>query len=165
MNEPIEPIEPADAARALAEIDLRREQVIRRKVFPRWYWWAHAALITALATVFQSGHGAVVAIGVAAYLVGAFAIDRPVSRAARAATPRRGLAGPGAGRRTLIGLATFLAALIAVLITTALSLKAADVPYPITIAAALTAALFAIGGQLLVRYEAAFLVRRSGSRR
>jgi hypothetical protein len=35
-----ERIEPADAAHALSEIDRRREQVIRRKVFPGWWWFA-----------------------------------------------------------------------------------------------------------------------------
>ena len=33
-------IEQADAARALSEIGRRREQVIRRRVIPGWFWWA-----------------------------------------------------------------------------------------------------------------------------
>jgi len=42
-------VEPADAARALSEIDQRREQAIRRKVFPGWWWWAYAVLIVEFA--------------------------------------------------------------------------------------------------------------------
>ena len=58
-----------------------------------------------------------------------------------------------------------MAVLLTVAITTGLSLKAAGVPYPATIAAAVTAVLFAVGTPLLVRYAETFLVRRSGSQR
>lgn len=95
------------------------------------------------------------------FVAGSIVIDVPVRRAARAAAPRRGLAGPGAARRRLIGLATFVAVLIGAGLATGFSLKAAGVPYPGTIAAAVTGVVFAVGGQMLVRYEAAILVRRS----
>lgn len=160
-----DPIEPADAARALDEIAHRREQVIRRKIFPRWYWWAHAALMLAFVTAVTSGNTAVTWAGVGLYTVAAAAIDIPVSRAARAAAPRRGLGGPGEGRRTLIGVACFMAGLISVMVTTSLSLKAAGVHYAVTIAAAITAVLFALGGQFLVRWATEVQVRRSGGRR
>jgi hypothetical protein len=155
-------VDPAEAARALNEIGRRREQVIRRKVFPRWYWWAHAVLIIMLSASIESGRGVILWIGIAVFVAGALVIDVPVSRAARAAAPRRGLAGPGAVRRTLVGLASFVAALLGVLVATAFGLNAAGVPYPATIAAAITAVLFAVGAQILVRYEAAMLVRGSG---
>ena len=156
-------IGPADAARALGEIGRQREQVIRRKVFPNWYWWAHAVLIIALVACIESGRGVVLGIGITLFVAGSLVIDVPVSRAARAARLRRGLAGPGSVRRTLVGLATFVVVLVGVLLATGLSLKAAGVPYPATIAAAVTAVVFAVGGQMLVRYEAAVLVRRSRS--
>jgi hypothetical protein len=157
-------IEPADAARALSEIDRRREQVIRRKVFPGWWWWAYAVLFTEFAASVESGRDVVLGIGIAVFAVGSFVVDVPVRRAARAAAPRRRLAGPGAARRTLIGLASFVAVLLGAAVATGLSLKAAGVPQPGTIAAAATGVLFAVGGPLLVRLEAAMLVRRSGSR-
>ncbi len=157
-----DPIEPADAARALGEIDRRREQVIRRKVFPAWWWWAYAVLFIEFAACVESGRGLVFGIGIALFAVGSLVIDVPVRRAARAAAPRRGLAGPGAGRRTLIGLASFVAILLGVAVATALSLKAAGVPQPGTIAAAVAGVVFAVGGPMLVRLEAAMLVRRSG---
>ena len=157
-------IEPADAARALSEIDRRREQVIRRKVIPGWFWWAQAALTVALAACIESGRGVVLGIGIALFAVGSAVINLPVSRAARAAPLRRGLAGPGSVRRTLIGVAGFLSVLLGVLLATGLGLRAAGVPHPATIAAAVAAVVFAVGGQLLVRYEAAVLVRGSGRR-
>jgi hypothetical protein len=152
-------IDPADAARALSEIGRRREQVIRRRVFPRWWWWAYAVLITAFSAAVESGHSVLLGIGIALFVVCSFIIDVPVRRAARAAPPRRGLG----ARTTLIGLATFVVGLLGVAVGTAFSLKAAGVPHPGTIAAAVTGVLFAVVGPMLVRYEADLLVRRSGS--
>jgi hypothetical protein len=156
-------IEPADAARALSEIGRRREQVIRRKVFPAWWWWAYAVLFIEFAAAVESGRGVLLWIGVAVFVAGSLVIDVPVRRAARAAAPRRGLAGPGAARRTLVGLASFVVVLLGVALATGLGLKAAGVPHPGTIAGAVTAVLFAVGGPMLVRWEAAMLVRRSRS--
>lgn len=152
-------IDPADAARALSEIDRRREQVIRRRVFPGWWWWAYAVLMTAFSATVESGRGVLIGIGIAVFVVGALIIDVPVRRAARAAAPRRGLG----ARRTLIGLATFVVGLVGVAVATGFSLKAAGVPHPGTIAAAVAGVLFAVVGRLLVRYEADLLVRRSRS--
>ncbi|MEV6603907.1 hypothetical protein [Kutzneria sp. NPDC051319] len=156
-----EDIEATEAARALEEIDRRREQVIRRKVFPAWYWWAHAALMIELVAAIEHGGGVVLGIGLAVFMVGTFILDAPVSRRARAAAPHRGLAGPGAARRTLIGLVSFIAVLLGVALVAGLSLKAAGAPYPGTIAVAVAAALFATGGPMLVRLEATMLLRRS----
>jgi hypothetical protein len=160
-----DPIEPAGAARALDEIDRRREQVIRRKIFPRWYWWTHAALLLAFMGALQSGNAVVTWFGLGLYTVAAAAVDRPVSRRARAAAPRRGLGGPGEARRTLTAIACFLACLLGVMVTTALSLRAAGVHYAVIIAGTITAVLFAVGGQALVRWGTNVQVRRSGGQR
>jgi cation transport ATPase len=153
-----EQIDPADAARALSEIDRRREQVIRRRVFPGWWWWAYAVLFTVFSAAAESGRGVLLWIGIALFVVSSLIIDVPVRRAARAAAPRRGLG----ARRTLIGLATFVVGLLGVAVATGFSLRAAGVPHPGTIAGAVTGVLFAVG-PILVRYEADMLVRRSGS--
>jgi hypothetical protein len=157
-------IEPADAARALSEIDRRREQVIRRKVFPGWWWWAYAVLMITLAAAVESGRGVLLGIGITLFVIGSLVIDVPVRRAARAAAPRRGLAGLGSARRTLIGLAAFVVGLVGAGLATGFSLKAAGVPHPGTIAATVAAVLFAVGGPILVRWEADMLVRRSRRR-
>jgi hypothetical protein len=160
-------IEPADAERALSEIGLRREQVIRRAIraaFPGWSWWANAVLMVVLMAAIESGRDVVLWIGIALFVAGSLVINVPVSRAARAARPRRGLDTPGSARRTLIGLATFMAVLIGVLLATAFSLKAAGVPYAATIATAVTGLVFAVGGQLLMRHVTTVLVRQSWSR-
>lgn len=154
-----EQIDPAEAARALSEIDRRREQVIRRRVFPGWWWWSYAGLITAFSAVVESAHGVLLGIAIALLVVGMLLIDVPVRRAARAASPRRGLG----ARRTLIGLAAFVVGLLGVAMATGISLKAAGVPHPGAITGAVTGVLFAVVGPMLVRYEADLLVRRSGS--
>ena len=162
MNEPIEPV---DAARALIEIGRRREQVIRRPIFPGWFWWAQAALTVALAACIESGRSVVLWIGIALFTAGSAVINLPVSRAARAAPVNRALAAPANARRVLAVLVASIAVLLGVVLAAALGLHAAGVPYPATIAAAVASALFAVGGPMLVRYEAAVLVRRSGGRR
>jgi hypothetical protein len=47
---------------------------------------------------------------------------------------------------------------------TKLSLEAAGVPYPATIASAVAMAALVVGGQLLMQYRTAVLVRWSGGR-
>ena len=159
-------IEPADAARALGEIGRRREQVIRRaerEAFPGWFWWANAVLMIALAASIESRRGVVLGIGIAVFVVGSLVLNVPASRAARGAAPRRSLFGPGYARAALVRLAILIAVLAGVMLTTMFSVIAAGVPYPGTIAAAVTAVPFATGWQLLMRYETAYLLRRSGS--
>jgi hypothetical protein len=159
-----ERIEPADAARALGEIDRRREQVIRRRVIPAWFWWVNALLIVALAASAESGRGVLVWVGIAVFVAVSLAITVPVSRAGRAAPVYHGGSRPpGYTRRVLIGVAGFLAVLVGLTVAIGLSLKAIGVPYPATIAATVAAVAFALGGQMLVRYEADVLVRRSGT--
>src|SRR5689334_2476413 len=113
-----EQIDPAEAARALGEIGRWREQVIRRKVFPRWWWWTYAVLRTAFSTAVESAHGVLLGIAIALFLVGMLLVDVPVRRAARAAAARRGLG----ARRTLIGLAVFVLGLLGVAMATGFSL-------------------------------------------
>jgi hypothetical protein len=159
-------IEPADAARALSEIGRRREQVIRRAVgaaFPVWYWWSTAVLMIALVASVESRRGVVLGIGITLCVAGGLITSVRVSRGARAAQLRRDL--DAQSREALIGLATFVAVLVGVMLATLLSLKAAGVPYPATISTTVTAVVFAAGGQTLMRYLTAILVRRSLSRR
>ena len=157
-------IEPADAARALSEIDRRREQVIRRKIFPVWYWWAHAGLMVEFVASLESGRGVLPWIGIALFMVGTLVISGLLSRALRGAPPRRDLVAPGSVPRLLAGIAAFAAAVLGVGLATGLSLKSAGVPWSGTIASAVAMVVFVVGGQILMRYHTAFLVRRSGGR-
>ena len=62
-------------------------------------------------------------------------------------------------------LAASIAVLLGVVAGAAFGLHAAGVPGPGTIARVAAPVLFAVGGPMLVRYEAAVLVRQSRSRR
>ncbi|MFJ3957129.1 hypothetical protein [Arthrobacter sp. NPDC090010] len=156
-----DPVTPAEATRALGEIDDRSEQVIRRRVFPAWWWWSYAALFTALAASMEIASGSFFAVGIGLFVIASFVIDVPVRRAAGTAAPRRGIGGPGTTRRTLIGLAAFVVSLVIIGLATGLLLKALAVPYPGTIAAAVVGIAFAIAGPMLVRRDASALVRHS----
>jgi lipopolysaccharide export LptBFGC system permease protein LptF len=92
-------------------------------------------------------------------VVGSLSTSVPVSRAARAAAPHRSL--DNARRETLVGVAAVVLVLLGVCLATGLSLKAAGVPSPATVAAAVAALLLAAGGQVLVRRATAVMVRRS----
>ncbi|GAB3882019.1 hypothetical protein GCM10029964_039070 [Kibdelosporangium lantanae] len=58
---------------------------------------------------------------------------------------------------------SFVAVVLGVGLATGLGLRAAGVPYPGMIAAAVAGVLFAVVGPMLVRWEADLLVRRARS--
>jgi hypothetical protein len=157
-------IEPADAARALSEIGRRREQVIRRAATPRWFWWASAVLVIASAadTDYTPQRGALFWAGIALFAAGTLAVNALVLFRRVRAPLRDDLVAPGSDARMLPAAAALVAAAAGVALGTVLSLEAARVPYPATIACAAGMAVWAAGGQALTRYNTAFLVRRSG---
>jgi hypothetical protein len=157
-------IEPADAARALSEIARRREQVIRRTAAPRWLWWASAVLTIGFAADVDSQRGALFWTGVALFTAGTLAVNGLRLRAVHRAPPRGDLFAPGSAPRVLAGEAALVAVVFGVTLAAGLSLVAAGVPYPATIATAAGMAVFVAGGQALTRYHTAFLVRRPGGR-
>jgi hypothetical protein len=156
-------IEPADAARALSEIGRRREQVIRRTAVPPWFWWASAVLTIALVADIESQRGALFWAGIALYTAGTLAINGLMHRAVRGAPLRPDL-DARSFPRVLAGAAALVAVVFGVGLATKLSLEAAGVPYPGMIASAVAMAVLVAGGQMLMRYRTAFLVRQSGGR-
>ena len=166
MNDQIEQIEPADAARALSEIGRRREQVIRRAAAPRWFWWASAVLTIAFAADvdYSSQRGALFWAGVGLFAAGTLAVNGLRLRAVHRAPPRGDLVAPGSVPRVLAGEAVLSAVVLGVTLATGFSLVAARVPYPATIAVAAGMAVLVAGGQALTRYHTDFLVRRPGGR-
>ena len=159
-------IEPADAARALSEIGRRREQVIRRTGVPRWFWWSVAVLVIAFAADadYSSGRGALFWAGVALFAAGLLAVNGLLFRAVRGATLSPDLVAPGSVPRLLAGSAAHAAAVTGAVLAAKLSLEAARVPYPATIACAVGMAVLVAGGQMWTRYRMALLARRRGGR-
>jgi len=154
-------IEPADAARALSEIGRQREQVIRRTAVPRWFWWATAVLTIGLAADLESQRGALFWTGVALYMAGTLAVNGLLSRAVRGAPLRPDL-DARSFPRVLAGAAALVAVVIGVALAAKLSLEAAGVPYPGTVAAAVAMAALVAGGPVLMRYRTAVLLRGPG---
>jgi hypothetical protein len=159
-------IEPAEAARALSEIGRRREQVIRRTAVPRWYWWAIAVLVIALAAdADYSRRGALFWAGIALFAAGILAVNGLLlSRQFRGPTLSPDLVAPGSVPRLLAASAAHSAAVTGVALGTKLSLEAAGVPYPGTIACTVGMVVLVAGGQMLMRYRMALLVRWPGGR-
>ena len=157
-----DPIEPADAARALCEISLQREQVIRRAAIPRWFWWGTAVLTIAWAAGTESQHGALLWAGNVLDVVGLLAMTLFLTH--RGAPPSRDLDAPRSVLRLLAGCAACVAVVVGVGLTTRLGLEAARVPHPGTIATAAAMVVFAAGMQTVMRRHTAFLLRGSGCR-
>ncbi|WP_203906398.1 hypothetical protein [Rhizocola hellebori] len=144
-----EQLRPDEAARALAEIGQRQEQVIRLMRMPVWFWWVTAALMVGLTAAVESRRPIVVGIGVAVFVVGLVTmVLRIVLGSIRHAKPRNDLV-PPAGVMAILG---FVAVVLAVTLPAGFALKATGVSYPATLSMLLAAALLVGGGPLLTRY-------------
>lgn len=140
---------PEEAARALAEIQRRQEQVIRLVGIPGWFWWAQAGLVVGLAAAIESRRPLVVGIGVTLFVVGLMAvIGRIVLGSVRHAQPRNDLV-PPAGVLAILG---FVALVLAVTLPSAFALQAAGVRYPATLGTLIGGTMIVVGGPLLTRY-------------
>jgi hypothetical protein len=144
-----EELRPEEAARALAEIERRQEQVIRVVSIPAWYWWANAGLIVVLPAAIESGRPLVLGIGITVFVLGLLAtIGMVVSGTVRHAQPRNGLV-PPAGVLAILG---FVAVVLAVTLPTAFALEAAGSRYPATLGSLVGGVLIVLGGPWLMRY-------------
>jgi len=152
-----QPVNPADAGRALAEIERRRRQIIAQIDIPAWYWWGLALGWVALGLVTLADMpwlsvAATVGFGVLHAVVAARVMDgRHGSRqlSVRADVVSRHV-------RSLV--IAFLLVLVAITIVIALVADALGAPQPVLIASAAVALLVLVGGprlMALVRHRAA----------
>ena len=58
-------VSPAEAAQALADIQLRQQQVIDLAMIPAWYWWAVGALMVVVLALLAQPVSATVAANAA----------------------------------------------------------------------------------------------------
>src|SRR5688500_9905428 len=88
-------LRPDDAARALAEIEQRRGQVIELAIIPWWFWWAIAGLQVGLVVAIESRQPLAIGIGTGGFVLGVLAATGWVMAGAlRRAQPRNNLLGP-----------------------------------------------------------------------
>ncbi|MFC5219539.1 hypothetical protein [Streptomyces coerulescens] len=157
-------VRPAEAARALTEIDQRQEQIIRMAGLPRWFWGAIAFLMVAFAAVVDTTRGGLVqGMATALFVAGVLTTVGLVAfRSVRSAQPRNNLFGP----RIVAADLAFAAVIVGVSLAATLILKASGVSYAAIIGASITAVILVVGGPMFTRYrQGLMLANRSGSRR
>jgi hypothetical protein len=156
-------VSPAEAARALADIQLRQQQVIDLAMIPAWYWWAVGALMVVLALGVDSHSPVVIGLTVPVFMLGMLAATGwVVSRAFRHAQLRNGLI----DGRAVVSILGFVALIVVGTIGLALGLRAAGVGHPATLACVAGGLVMGAGGPVLMRrLRAIMLGNRTGAAR
>lgn len=150
-----EQVRPDEAARALAEIRQRQQQVIDLAMLPTWYWWIVAALVVGLsATVDAARHRPlVIALAAVAFALGIVGVTgRVVLGAWHRAQWRNQLLG-GRGVLAIVG---FVGLVVGTTLGIAFALQAMGVRGSVTLASLVGAAVMVGGGPVLTR-----ILRRS----
>ena len=153
-------VSPAEAAQALADIQLRQQQVIDLAMIPAWYWWAVGALMVVLAVGVDSHSPVVLGLTVPVFVLGMLAATGwVVGRAFRHAQLRNGLL-DGRGVVTILG---FVAVIVGGTIGLAFWLRAAGAGHPATLACVAGGLVMGAGGPVLMRrLRAIMLSNRAG---
>ena len=156
-------VNPAEAAQALADIQLRQQQIIDLAMIPAWYWWAVGALMVVLAVGVDSRSPVVIGVTVSVFVLGILAATGwVVGRAFRHAQLRNGLI-DGRGVMAILG---FVALIVVGTIGLAFWLRAAGVGHPATLACVAGGLVMGAGGPVLMRrLRAIMLSNRTGARR
>nr|MDT0657217.1 hypothetical protein [Micromonospora sp. DSM 115978] len=143
-----QPIPPADAAQALAEIDARRDQVVVATRLPAWYLPSIGVGAIGIVAGFETERGWLMPAASAVALVGGMAFT--------VSLVRRGVAqGPSLlfGVRDLLALVTaFIVMPLLVGTGVGLGLYAAGAPVPATLGTVAGALTLSVAGPLLIRH-------------
>lgn len=153
-------VSPAEAAQALADIQLRQQQVIDLVTIPAWYWWAVGALMVVLAFGVDSHSPVAIGVTVPVFVVGILAATGwVVGRAFRHAQLRNGLIDAHA----VAAILGFDALTVAGTIALAFGLRAAGAGHPATLACVAGGLVMGLGGPVLMRrLRAIMLGNRAG---
>jgi hypothetical protein len=156
-------VRPDEAARALAEIGQRQEQVIKLTAIPRWFWWAVGVLTVGFSAAIESKRPVAIAIGTVVFALGIAATTSYVAIGGwRRAQVRNNLLGPGGA----LAIVSFVAVTVGVSLAVAFGSQAAGFDYPGTLGSTVGAVLMAIGGPLLTRHlHSVMLANRAGGQR
>jgi len=156
-------VSPAEAAQALADIQLRQRQVIDLVSIPAWYWWAVGALMVVLGVGVDSHSPVAIGLTVPVFVVGILAATGWVfGRAFRHAQLRNGLL----DGRAVVSILGFVALIDLATIGLAFGLRAAGVGHPATLACVAGGLVMGAGGPVLMRrLRAIMLSNRTGAAR
>jgi hypothetical protein len=154
---------PAEAAQALADIQLRQQQVIDLATIPAWYWWTVGALMVVLAAGADSRAPVVIGLTVSAFVAGVLAATGWVAgRAFRHAQLRNGLL----DERAVLAILGFVAVIAGGTIGLAFGLRAAGIGHPATLACLAGGLVLGLCGPVLMRrLRAVMLGNRTGASR
>jgi hypothetical protein len=137
-----------EAARALAEIRRRQQQVIDQATVPGWYWWTVGALMVVLAIGVDIRSTAAIGATVPVFAVGLLAATGMAVRGQfRQARLRNGLL-DGRGVSAIL---SFAALIVAGTLGLAFALRAAGTHYPATLACLAGGIVMGLGGPVLMR--------------
>ncbi|HEV3068078.1 MAG TPA: hypothetical protein VGY50_09540, partial [Streptosporangiaceae bacterium] len=139
---------PAEAVHALADIQLRQQQVIDLAMIPVWYWWVVGALMVVLAAGVDSRAPAAVGVSVTVFVLGVLAATGwVVGRAFQHAQLRNGLL----DGRAVAAILGFVAVIVGGTIGLAFGLRAAGAGHPATLACLAGGLVMGMGGPVLMR--------------
>jgi hypothetical protein len=156
-------VNPDEAARALAEIDLRQQQVIDLATLPRWYWWTIGALMVVLAAGVDTHNHGVVAVAVGVFVLGLLGSTAWVLGGSYRHAPLRNAL---VDQRGVLAILCFVGVIVGVTLGVAFSLRAAGVSDPATLACVVGGVLLGAGGPPLMRLlRRIMLGNRIGARR
>ena len=153
-----------DAARALAEIRRRLQQVIDQATVPGWYWWAVGALMVVLAVGVDIRTPAAVGAAVPVFAAGLLAATGVAVRGQfRRARLRNGLL----DGRAVAAILGFVALIAGGTLGLAFALRAGGgIHYPATLACVAGGIAMGLGGPVLMRtLRRIMLGNRAGSPR
>jgi hypothetical protein len=156
-------VSPAEAAQALADIQLRQQQVIDLAMIPAWYWWAVGALMVVLAIGVDSHSPVAIGLTVPVFVIGMLAATGwVVGRAFRHAQLRNGLL----DGRAVVAILGFVALSVVGTLGLAFGLRAAGVGHPAILACVAGGLVMGTGGPVLMRrLRAIMLSNRTGAAR
>ena len=156
-------VSPAEAAQALADIQLRQQQVIDLVTIPAWYWWAVGGLMVVLAFGVDSHSPVVIGLTVPVFVLGILAATGwVVGHAFRHAQIRNGML----DGRAVAAILGFDALIVGGTIGLAFGLRAAGVGHPATLACVAGGLVMGLGGPVLMRrLRAIMLGNRTGAAR
>jgi len=137
-----------EAARALAEIQRRQQQVIDQATVPGWYWWSVGALMVVLAVGVDIRTPAALGGAVAVFVVGLLSATGVVVRNQfLRARLRDGLL----DGRAVVAILGFVALIVGFTLGLAFGLRAVGVHYPATLACLAGGIALGLGGPVLMR--------------
>lgn len=148
-------MDPIDAELALAEVRLRREQVVDSNLVPGWFWPSIGGLLVLFVAAVESARPLLVAAGSVFYALGLSALIVAVVRRSRVQV-RTDLIGVRGG----LAIAGFALGLVAAGLGIAFGLDALGVPWPATIACVPVAVALATGGPRLMAHLRRLMLSR-----